>query len=143
MADLSSELSSTGSKSEDLANLQETWGLDAKHARILLRAQRLEEKGQLDLALTYFKAVLGPYPECQEAIESMDMITCHQETKPEKKQLSTAPTRTRKGAASFGVNLQMVKPCPGQFGSFGALLDLCNYFGADYSRYFEEDDGAH
>eukprot|EP00931_Biecheleriopsis_adriatica_P115839 TRINITY_DN91595_c0_g1_i1.p1 TRINITY_DN91595_c0_g1~~TRINITY_DN91595_c0_g1_i1.p1 ORF type:complete len:215 (-),score=40.62 TRINITY_DN91595_c0_g1_i1:108-752(-) len=70
----SSEMSGASSRNDTLQYLKKEYGLDDIHAKILYRAERLQEKGQVDQALTYFQAVLAAYPMCKEAEINVRMI---------------------------------------------------------------------
>ena len=61
-----SETSATSSRSEYLEFFKEQYGLDDANARLLLRAERLQEKGQVDQSLAYFQQVLTAYPNCHQ-----------------------------------------------------------------------------
>jgi len=69
-----SQTSSTSSRADHLEYFKQQFGLDDAHAALLLRAERLQEKGQVDQALMYFQAVLRVYPGCSEARMNVDMI---------------------------------------------------------------------
>ena len=48
--------------------------LDRRTAAMMYRAERLQEKGQLQQALRYFDRVLGSHPTCEEAAVNARMI---------------------------------------------------------------------
>lgn len=60
---------------ENLEYFRRELGLDDAHARILLRAERLQETGQVDSAAVYFKKVLEAYPGCEEARVNLEMLS--------------------------------------------------------------------
>lgn len=69
-----SDLSSTSSRSEQMAFFMEDLNLDRPTAMLMYRAERLQEKGQLRQALRYFEQVLSAKPDCEEARVNARMI---------------------------------------------------------------------
>lgn len=69
-----STFSSATNRSENLHYFKTELGLDDTYARLLMRAERLQEKGEIAQALTYFQKVLDAYPECNEAKINIEMI---------------------------------------------------------------------
>jgi len=69
-----SNLSSTSSRSEHMAYLMNDLSLDRGAAAMMYRAERLQEKGQLQQALRYFDRVLASHPTCEEAAVNARMI---------------------------------------------------------------------
>eukprot|EP00747_Dinoflagellata_sp_TGD_P181108 gnl/TRDRNA2_/TRDRNA2_34617_c0_seq1.p1 gnl/TRDRNA2_/TRDRNA2_34617_c0~~gnl/TRDRNA2_/TRDRNA2_34617_c0_seq1.p1 ORF type:complete len:224 (-),score=50.17 gnl/TRDRNA2_/TRDRNA2_34617_c0_seq1:331-1002(-) len=67
-------LASADSKMSDALRFFKDQGLDDKSAHILLRAERLQDKGQIDQALVYYQEVLSANPGCTEARVNVDMI---------------------------------------------------------------------
>jgi hypothetical protein len=63
-------------------------GLDGGTAALLVRAERLQEKGQLRQALKYYEVVLSACPECPEAVVRMP---ASQETSWRKKKKTPQP----------------------------------------------------
>ena len=68
-----SNLSSTSSRSEHMAYLMGDLNLDRATAALMYRAERLQEKGQLQQALKYFERVLATC-HCEEAAVNARMI---------------------------------------------------------------------
>jgi tetratricopeptide (TPR) repeat protein len=66
----SAGLSSASSRTEHMAYLTESLGLDSGTAALLYRAERLQEKGQYKMALKYYQKVLQAKPDCLEAAEN-------------------------------------------------------------------------
>merc|ERR1712217_895160 len=48
---------------------------------MMVRGERLQEKGQVEQALVYFQEVLRQYPNCDEAKINLNMILKHQSHK--------------------------------------------------------------
>lgn len=69
-----SNLSNTSSRSEHMAYLMNDLNLDRATAALMYRAERLQEKGQLQQALRYFERVLANHQDCQEAAVNARMI---------------------------------------------------------------------
>jgi len=69
-------VSSTGAstRQEACEHFQQMYGMDMSTAHMLARAERLQEKGQLEQALLYFNEVLAKYPNVNEARMNIDMI---------------------------------------------------------------------
>ncbi|CAJ1458320.1 unnamed protein product [Effrenium voratum] len=68
-----SNLSSASSRSEHMAYLMNDLSLDRATASLMYRAERLQEKGQLQQALKYFERVLATQ-HCEEAAVNARMI---------------------------------------------------------------------
>jgi hypothetical protein len=64
-------------------------GLDEGTAALLVRAERLQEKGQLRQALKYYEVVLLACPECPEAV--VNSMPASQETSWRKKKRTPQP----------------------------------------------------
>jgi hypothetical protein len=64
-------------------------GLDRGTAALLIRAERLQEKGQLRQALKYYEVVLSASPECPEAV--VNSMPASQETSWQKKKKTPQP----------------------------------------------------
>jgi len=71
---MASQLSDSSTRSENIKHFTETYGIDDATAQLLYRAEKLQEKGQLDQALVYFKEVLQSHPHVNEARMNVDMI---------------------------------------------------------------------
>lgn len=71
---LNSDVSTTSSRESNLNYYTHAFSIDDKTARLLLRGERLQEKGQLHQALVYFDHVLAICPSCTEAAINKDMI---------------------------------------------------------------------
>ena len=69
-----SNLSSASSRSEHMAYLMGDLNLDRSTAALMYRAERLQEKGQLQQALRSFERVLATKPDCEEAAVNARMI---------------------------------------------------------------------
>jgi len=79
-SELPSALSSTSSRSQQLQYFRESCDLDDHAARMIVRAERLQEKGQLEQAALYFKEVIRISPNCVEAKINLEMIERARET---------------------------------------------------------------
>lgn len=69
-----SQQTTASSRAEQMSYLMRELGLDRASARLLYRAERLQEKGQLEQALRYFAQVLATRPDCEEAAVNSRMI---------------------------------------------------------------------
>ena len=70
-----SDLSNASSRFEHMAYLRQELGLDTATAALLYRAERLQEKGQLQQSLKYYERVLRGKPDCTEAKENARMVS--------------------------------------------------------------------
>eukprot|EP00927_Polykrikos_kofoidii_P040069 TRINITY_DN34312_c0_g1_i1.p1 TRINITY_DN34312_c0_g1~~TRINITY_DN34312_c0_g1_i1.p1 ORF type:complete len:410 (+),score=40.55 TRINITY_DN34312_c0_g1_i1:103-1332(+) len=73
-SNIPSSLSTTSSRSEQMLYFRDHCGLDDQAARLVVRAERLQEKGQLQQAALYFREVLRISPTCREAQFNLEMI---------------------------------------------------------------------
>lgn len=69
-----SSVSSASSRAADIEHYKDTYNVDHDCACLLVRAERLQEKGQNDQALIYFERVLQNYPDITEARVNAQMI---------------------------------------------------------------------
>lgn len=69
-----SGLSATSSRMEHMAYLTGTCGLDEDAAALMYRAERLQDKGQLQQALCYYDRVVADFPHCRQAGVNARMI---------------------------------------------------------------------
>ena len=69
-----SSLSTASSRSQHMAYLMNDLDLDRATAALMYRAERLQEKGQLQQALNYFERVLAMRHDCEEASVNARMI---------------------------------------------------------------------
>ena len=72
---MDSDVSTTSSRSDYLRYFQDELGLEPRSARLMLRAERLQEKGEIGQAALYFAEVLRVHPACEEASMNIEMIT--------------------------------------------------------------------
>uniref|UniRef100_A0A7S1MJ74 Tetratricopeptide repeat protein n=1 Tax=Alexandrium catenella TaxID=2925 RepID=A0A7S1MJ74_ALECA len=67
--------STSSCREDNIAYFMSSHGLDRDSAQLLHRGERLQEKGQLDQALLYFRRVLDRHPGCVEARTNVTLIT--------------------------------------------------------------------
>mmetsp|Transcript_18120 Transcript_18120/g.44461 ORF Transcript_18120/g.44461 Transcript_18120/m.44461 type:complete len:180 (+) Transcript_18120:163-702(+) len=91
---LPSGLSSASSRSEHITYMTAELGLDQPTAAMLYRAERLQEKGQLQQALSYFARVAERKPDCVEAVENAHMIRSMLAEQPPSQEAPPCPLQT-------------------------------------------------
>eukprot|EP00930_Biecheleria_cincta_P007252 TRINITY_DN108447_c0_g1_i1.p1 TRINITY_DN108447_c0_g1~~TRINITY_DN108447_c0_g1_i1.p1 ORF type:complete len:196 (+),score=37.19 TRINITY_DN108447_c0_g1_i1:59-646(+) len=67
-------VSSCSSRADDIEYFRQELSLDLARAQLLRRAEKLQEKGQVQQALQYYREVLTAYPNCREAQMNVEMI---------------------------------------------------------------------